>query len=61
MDAAAARGHLQVLQFLHNIELASQLKREQGEDLPRRSYPHCTPAAMEAAAEAGHLDIIKWL
>ncbi|KAL3662042.1 hypothetical protein V7S43_012849 [Phytophthora oleae] len=55
MDVAARNGHLDVLQFLHEIERHSVITSHPGQ------HPRCTSAAMDAAAARGHLDVVKWL
>ncbi|RLN06536.1 hypothetical protein BBJ28_00019142, partial [Nothophytophthora sp. Chile5] len=54
MDAAAVHGHLDVLQFLHDLDQSVKLHRsERGRKL------EATRVAMDGAAERGHLEIVK--
>jgi hypothetical protein len=69
MDAAASKGYLEVLQFLHGVERAMEAsperrkrKRSKERGQPRGSRaPTCTRAAMTNAAAEGHLEVVKWL
>ncbi|OWY92286.1 hypothetical protein PHMEG_00038776 [Phytophthora megakarya] len=64
MDVAASHGHLEILQFLHQVD-ASQRNKRKYED--RDTYPtrdncrRCTARAMDLAAANGHLEVVKWL
>jgi hypothetical protein len=64
MDIAAKHGHLPVLQYLDHVGGQLREKRDmQSGDLQasRIHRPRCTTLAMDSAAEAGHLDVVKWL
>ncbi|GMF20672.1 unnamed protein product [Phytophthora lilii] len=71
VDAAAANGHLDVVQFLLQVaaeERTSKRRRvasyscpqsEEVPDIPTK--PGCTVAAINGAAAHGHLDVVRWL
>ncbi|KAG7386832.1 hypothetical protein PHYPSEUDO_015230 [Phytophthora pseudosyringae] len=62
MDAAAGQGHLDVLQFLHElcISLQTQRKAEHPGSFQHDAHiPHFGPQC--SPAKCGHLEIVKWL
>jgi ankyrin repeat protein len=59
LEAAAENGHLEVVQFLHRIDVALKTKRKRAPTLV--STAMCTTTAMNAAACAGHLAVVEWL
>jgi ankyrin repeat protein len=62
MDVAAKYGHLEVLQYLHELQVcincAAKTQRRQDNKRPK---PECTLAAMDCAAGNGHLEVVQWL
>ncbi|RLN95849.1 hypothetical protein BBJ28_00020423 [Nothophytophthora sp. Chile5] len=67
MDAAAVNGHLEVLQFLHGLNVSTEHRgrkrhRDEAGDSERDGRkPWATHIAMDGAAERGHLEVVKWL
>ncbi|RLN47123.1 hypothetical protein BBJ28_00016616 [Nothophytophthora sp. Chile5] len=66
IDAAAARGHLDVVVFLHSLTVVTN---PQGDNNAERASddggggrrPWATHMAMDEAAKHGHLHVIQWL
>lgn len=66
---AAGGGNLEILKWLHSMakEAASKYKKEDPDYGPRNDWDGvyssyiCASKALTAAAEHGHLDIMKWL
>lgn len=64
MDAAASNGHLDVLKYLHELQISiasHARKRERNGELKAKSKPYCTDTAMVCAAGHGHIEVVKWL
>ncbi|RLN96571.1 hypothetical protein BBJ28_00014362 [Nothophytophthora sp. Chile5] len=70
MDAAASNGHLEVLQFLHDVGASLETSperrkrkraKERGRPKLDKRGPTCTRAAMTNAVAEGHLEVAQWL
>lgn len=61
MDAAACNGHLDILQYLHGLEVpVSSSKKKRKRKSPRRQAgPTCTKRAMDEAAGNNFLDVVQ--
>jgi ankyrin repeat protein len=59
LEAAAENGHLEVVQFLQRIDVTLETEREKKPLV--FDYPMCSTKAMDGAAGAGHLAVVKWL
>ena len=72
IDAAAAAGHLEVVQWLHR-HTETKCTEQAMVDAAGKGYLHivqwlhanrtegCSHLAMDCAARYGHLDVVKWL
>ncbi|GMF12523.1 unnamed protein product [Phytophthora lilii] len=54
MDRAASNGHLNVLEFLHSIEMSMQSRGESG-------GPTCSEWALTSACAMDHFEVAKWI
>ncbi|KAL3667621.1 hypothetical protein V7S43_007175 [Phytophthora oleae] len=72
VDAAAGKGHLEIVQYLLQVEGKAEderaPKRRRTDTYPELSNRYkmpttagCTTAAMNVAAAHGHLDVVQWL
>ncbi|ETL92756.1 hypothetical protein F442_09239 [Phytophthora nicotianae P10297] len=74
VDAAAGKGHLEIVQYLLHIgqeeEDTRKHKRQRIQENPDTvtrdslsppTKPKCTAVAMDVAAAHGHLDVVQWL
>ncbi|KAK1941013.1 putative ankyrin repeat protein [Phytophthora citrophthora] len=61
MDSAASNGHLSVLQYVHEVQLAMKSKKRKRDDTQGRTIPECSIKAMDGAARNGHLPVVQWL
>lgn len=62
-DAAAESGSLDIIKFLHRINLPSRCKKRKHDGVSpcNHSSLNCTPMAMDIAASRGHLRVVTWL
>ncbi|EGZ16649.1 hypothetical protein PHYSODRAFT_300026 [Phytophthora sojae] len=69
MDAAAERGHLHVMKYLHEIArsrkntktVVGKRKRQSSTPEPQFSIPECTENTMALAVGHGHVHVVEWI
>ncbi|KAE9272201.1 hypothetical protein PR003_g30279, partial [Phytophthora rubi] len=63
MDSAAKNGHLEVVKYLHDVQISMQAsaKKRKRDHTKQKCTPTCTIKAMDDAAANGHLKVVQWL